>query len=84
MPLRIMARELMSENNTMAQAVRYLEKEEKVNRFRAEKASKTASRFTVDQLRQMMLDAIAIEDNIKGGIMDSRLAMEYFIAQRLR
>ena len=82
--IMLIARELMDDNNSLSQAVRYLEKEEKVHKFRAEKATKVAARFTGEQLRNMLIEAIAVEDNIKSGIMSPGLALEYFMAQRKR
>ena len=78
--IMLISREMMDENNSLPQTVKLLDKEEKVNKFRAEKATKVASRFQSRQLKKMMIDAIAIEENIKSGIMSPRLALEYFIA----
>ena len=43
------------------------------------KVVETAGRFRVDNLKKMLMNAVAVEENIKGGIMDSRLALEYFL-----
>ena len=79
--LMLAARELQEEGRTVAQSAAYLEKEEKTARFRAKKAAETAARIPAVQLRRMLKDAFAVEDHIKSGLMESRLALEYFISE---
>ena len=77
--LMLIVRELMDDNNSGNEIARYLQKKEKVSEFRAKKVIEVTTRFGRDHLKSMLMNAIAVEDNIKSGIMSSRLALEYFI-----
>lgn len=77
--LMLIAGELREEGFRIRDAAAYLQKEEKIGEYRAKIVSESASRFTVPQLRFMFSSACDIEKNIKSGLMESRLAFEYFI-----
>lgn len=77
--LMLIARELMDESVGRGEVMRYLQKEEKIPEYRAKKVIETASRLRSDRLKAMLAGALAVEDNIKSGVMSSRLALEYFI-----
>ena len=77
--LMFIARELMDESHSRYEIIDYLEKEEGVRNFRSKKVVETATRFKTEQLKTMFMNALAVEENIKGGIMDARLALEYFV-----
>lgn len=77
--LMLIARELMDENISRPEILKYLQKEEKVAEYRGRKVMETANRTRSESLKNMLLSALAVEENIKGGIMDGRLALEYFI-----
>lgn len=78
--LMLMARELQEEGRSVGQSAAYLKKEEKTAEFRAKKAAETAARIPAAQLKRMLREAIAVEDHIKSGLMESRLALEYFVS----
>ena len=80
--LMLISRELQDENRSRGEILGYLTGKEKVGQYRAESVSNTASRFRRDDLKNMLSGAIAVEEHIKGGLMDGRMALEYFIAHR--
>ena len=78
--LMLISRELMDENVARGEILKYLQKKEKVGEYRGRKVLETAARFRGDHLRKMLAGALRVEENIKGGIMDARLALEYYIS----
>ncbi len=79
--IMVICRELQEEGNPRGRIVATLKKEERVQEFRAKKAAEAASRIPADRLRKMLLEALKVEEHIKSGLMEPRLALEYFIAE---
>lgn len=75
------ARELQDEGKNGAQAASWLTKEEKVSPYRAKNVASAAFRMNRGKLRHMFRAALAMEEHIKGGLMDGRLSLEYFISE---
>ena len=57
-----------------------LERELRLNRYRIQRLSGPASRFTASRLKRALLKAYEIDRNVKTGVMDARLGLELFIA----
>ena len=79
--LMLIAGELLEEGAGRRGAADYLCKKEKVSTYRAKNVAETASRFSVTQLRFMLSCALEIEEQIKSGLMEPRLALEFFVAR---
>ncbi len=78
--MMVTAREMQDEGRPRGQIVSWLKKEERTAEFRAKNVTEAAARMQTVRLRKMLLSAYQVEENIKTGLMDSRLALEYFIA----
>lgn len=70
-------RELKSEGRTPAEMNSRLG----VNEYRLRKTLSFVERYTVPQLRRILLRAYSVDKNIKEGLLDSTLALEMFIAE---
>ena len=79
--IMVTAREMQDEGCRREQILKWLKKEEKVQEYRAKTAAETASRMQTARLKQTLMRAYEIEEHIKTGLMDARLALEYFIAE---
>ena len=79
--LMFIAAQLRQEGAGPGQITSYLVKEEKTQKFRAENVMKASSRMPLDGVKHMFLSALSVEEHVKTGLMDSRLALEYFISE---
>ena len=52
-----------------------------IHEFRVKKAASFADRMSEDAIRRILIYAYEIERNVKTGLMDTNLAMEYFVAE---
>ena len=78
--MMVTAREMQDEGSPRARILAYLKKEEKAQEYRAKNVCDAASRMQTARLRHMLLAAYEVEEHIRTGLMDSRLALEYFIS----
>ena len=78
--IMVTAREMQDEGTPRGKIISWLKKEDHVAEFRAKNAADAASRLPATRLKNMLLAAYTIEEHIKTGLMDSRLALEYFIS----
>lgn len=79
--MMLIARELQDEGRPRTQAIAWLKKEERVQEFRARNVTEAAARMQTGRLKRMLLAACQVEEHIKSGLMEPRLALEYFIAE---
>ena len=79
--IMVTAREMQDEGCRRDQILKWLKKEEKTQEYRAKSASEAASRMQTQRLKRSLAQAYEIEEHIKTGLMDPRLALEYFIAE---
>ena len=79
--IMVTAREMQDEGCRRDQILKWLKKEEKTQEYRAKTASEAASRMQTQRLKKTLEHAYEIEEHIKTGLMDPRLALEYFIAE---
>ncbi len=76
--------EIMLQGMEMRQegmALPQIQKKLKVNEYRLKKAMQVGSRRSQEDLRRMLLGALAIEGEMKTGYLDFETAMELFIAE---
>lgn len=78
--MMVTAREMLDEGMPRGRIVAWLKKEERTAEFRAKNATDAAARMQTQRLKRMLLGAYLVEEHIKTGLMDSRLALEYFIS----
>lgn len=52
-----------------------------IHQFRLKKAMAVTGQYSMEDLRKTLASAYEIDENIKSGLLESSLAMEYFIAQ---
>lgn len=78
--MMLSAREMLDEGKSGAQIISWLKKEERTQEFRAKNVVGAASRMQTGRLRSMLAAAYRVEEHIKDGLMDPRLALEFFIA----
>ena len=52
-----------------------------IHEFRVKKAASFADRMSEDAIRRILIYAYEIDGNIKTGLMDTNLALEYFVAE---
>lgn len=57
-----------------------LKKKDKIHEFRTKKAHETGRRFGTKKLKMILSSAYQVDENIKTGLMQGQLALEYFIA----
>lgn len=57
-----------------------MQKKLAVHQFRVKKALSLSSYYSVERLKQILMSAYEIDANIKTGLMENRLALEYFVA----
>ncbi len=69
-------KELKEEGNQLAA----IQKKLGVHQFRVKKAMSLTGRYSTDHLRKILSAAYEIDGNIKSGLFESTLALEYFIA----
>ncbi len=77
----VSARELADEGRGRQAVYQYLTKERHMGDYPATNAISTASRLSTEKLRHMLLSALQVDEHVKSGLMDGRLALEYFIAE---
>ncbi|MCQ2551052.1 MAG: DNA polymerase III subunit delta [Clostridia bacterium] len=56
-------------------------KELKIHEFRVKKAYSACKHFTIDRLKEMLINLYDIDTSVKSGNMDQRTALELFIAK---
>ena len=56
-------------------------KELRVHEYRIKKAASFSDRMSEDDIRTILIYAYEIDSNIKTGLMDSNIALEYFVAE---
>ena len=78
--MMLAARQMQDEGMPMTQVIAAVKKDERVKDSRAKAVAYTASRVQTRRLKDMLMGAYQVEEHIKTGLMDSRLALEYFIA----
>ncbi len=75
--LMLKTREMRGEGMAVPEIARKL----KVHEYRIKKAASFAGRMSEDAIRTILLYAYEIDINIKKGIMDSNMALEYFVSE---
>lgn len=79
--MMVSAREMQDEGMSRGQITGWLKKEEHTAEFRAKNVAESAARLQTEKLRHMLLSAYRVEEHIKTGLMDPRLALEFFVAE---
>ena len=79
--MMVTAREMQDEGIPRPKIMAWLKKEEHAAEFRAKNVTETAARIPTARLKAMLLAAYQVEEHIKTGLMESRLALEYFISK---
>lgn len=57
-----------------------MQKQLGIHQFRVKKALPLTGRYSAEDLRDMLCAAYEVDENIKTGLMDGQMALEYFIA----
>ncbi len=70
----------LKEMKEEGKSVNEMQKLTGVHPFRVKKSLPMASRYSRDHLRRVLAEAYKVDENIKTGIFDGNLALEYFIA----
>lgn len=70
-------KEMREDGMTPAQMQKFLG----VHEFRIKKAMSVTEKYSAEQLKKILSKAYEIDGNIKSGLLDQRLALEFFIAQ---
>lgn len=74
--LMLSVKEMKEEGMTLADMQKYLG----VHQFRVKKAVTAAGNFSMEDLRKALSAAYSVDRNIKTGLFEGNLALEYFIA----
>ena len=75
--LMLKTKEMRSEGVPVAK----IAKELRVHEYRIKKAASFSDRMSEDDIRTILIYAYEIDSNIKTGLMDSNIALEYFVAE---
>ena len=78
--LLLTVKEMRDEGIRLDEIQKTLKSEQRVHEFRTKKASELSGRFTTDGLRKILHSAYDVDEHIKTGLMEGRLALEFFIA----
>lgn len=58
-----------------------IQKELKIHEYRVKKAIPLADRYTIKELKKILINAYETDNSIKSGLMDASLALELFVAE---
>ena len=75
--LILMVKEMKDEGMSMPA----IQKALGIHQFRLKKAMAVTGQYSMEDLRKALTSAYEIDENIKSGLLESSLAMEYFISQ---
>lgn len=75
--LILSVKEMKEEGNSFDMMVKKLG----IHQFRVKKAMSLTGRYSTEHLKRILMSAYEIDENVKSGLFDSTLALEYFIAK---
>ena len=75
--LMLKTKEMRSEGMSVPDIAKHLG----IHEYRVKKAASFSGRMSEDDIRRMLMYAYEIDGNVKTGLMESSLALEYFVAE---